>query len=85
MQEALLDQVGQARAGNRIEMEAGLFRLSLEDGEIVYTHRVVMATGLAKQGMIPWEFQGLSTDLVSHSSEHASFAPFRGQGSLLWK
>jgi FAD-dependent urate hydroxylase len=67
------------RKVQRVDLEAGLFRLKLEDGELVYAKRVVMATGLAKQGLIPWEFQELPAALVSHSSEHSSFEAFRGK------
>ncbi len=37
------------RKGQRVDLDSGLFRLRLDDGELVYAARVVMATGLANR------------------------------------
>jgi cation diffusion facilitator CzcD-associated flavoprotein CzcO len=41
--------------------------------------RVVVATGLRNQEYRPLPFRDLPGTLVSHSSEHSDFAPFRGK------
>jgi cation diffusion facilitator CzcD-associated flavoprotein CzcO len=55
------------------------FALALSDGEIITADRVVVAVGLANQDYRPPAFHGLSAELVTHSCEHADFAPFRGK------
>ena len=54
------------------------FRLTLEDGEIIAAERVVIATGLNNQDYRPRPFRELPAALVTHSSDHADFARFRG-------
>jgi cation diffusion facilitator CzcD-associated flavoprotein CzcO len=67
------------RAVRRVDGTANGFQLELADGEIFASGRVVIATGLANQDYRPQVFQGLPTTLVSHTCEHADFAPFRGR------
>jgi cation diffusion facilitator CzcD-associated flavoprotein CzcO len=67
------------RTVRNIEKASGGFRLTLADGESVHTRRVVVATGLMNQQMIPDVFKGLSGELVSHASEHTDYEPFRGK------
>jgi hypothetical protein len=55
------------------------FRLTLADGEIVTTDRIVVATGLRNQEYRPDVFAGLPAALVSHSCEHADLGIFRGK------
>jgi cation diffusion facilitator CzcD-associated flavoprotein CzcO len=55
------------------------FQLTLADGEIFAANRVVIATGLANQEFRPPVFRNLPAALVSHTCEHADFAPFRGK------
>jgi len=55
------------------------FDLVLEDGAHVKAQRVVVATGLAKQEFRPAEFSSLSTDHVSHTSDHADLSVFAGK------
>src|SRR5579872_1004066 len=45
------------------------FLVTLDDGGTVDAARVVIAMGLTNQAFKPKEFDGLSPDLVSHSSE----------------
>jgi cation diffusion facilitator CzcD-associated flavoprotein CzcO len=67
------------RAVRRLDGNANGFRLELVDGEIFASGRVVIATGLANQDYRPQAFHGLPAALVSHTCEHADFAPFRGR------
>jgi cation diffusion facilitator CzcD-associated flavoprotein CzcO len=67
------------RRVNRIEAADGRFFLLLDDGEYVVSQRVVIATGLANQEFRPAQFAGLSTDLVSHTSEHEDLGRFRNK------
>jgi cation diffusion facilitator CzcD-associated flavoprotein CzcO len=63
----------------RIEDIGRRFRLTLEDGDIVYARRVVIAMGLANQDFRPSPLQGLPAALVSHTCEHAHLGKWRGQ------
>ena len=67
------------RAVRRIDKTDTGFALELADGEIFAAGRVVVATGLANQDYRPPQFRDLPAELVSHSSAHADFAPFRGK------
>jgi FAD-dependent urate hydroxylase len=62
-----------------VDVTSNGFRLELTDGEIFAADRVVVATGLAKQDFRPHAFRGLPAALVTHTSEHADFAPMRGK------
>jgi hypothetical protein len=55
------------------------FDLTLEDSTHVKAQRVVVATGLANQEFRPAEFSGLSTDHVSHTSDHSDLSMFAGK------
>jgi len=63
----------------RIEARPDGFRLELEDGEPLRARRVVVAAGIASFVHRPPIFDGLPLELVSHSSDHRDFAPFRGR------
>lgn len=67
------------RAVRSVEKANGGFRLALADGDSVHARRVVVATGLMNQQMIPEVFKGLPGALVSHASEHSGFEAFRGK------
>lgn len=68
-----------ARRVSRVEPANGGFRLTLADGNAVTARRVVVATGLMNQQLIPTVFQGISGELVSHASEHTDYEAFRGK------
>ena len=60
--------------------EAGRgYCLILEDNQVVYAGRVVVATGLANQDFRPHQFLGLPSELVSHTCEHANLDKWRGK------
>ncbi len=67
------------RTVRRVEGVTSGFELEVSDGEIVFADRVVVATGLANQDYRPLAFHELPAALVTHSCEHADFAPFRGK------
>jgi hypothetical protein len=55
------------------------FQVTLADSEIFAANRVVIATGLANQEFRPSAFRGQPAALISHTCEHADFAPFCGK------
>jgi cation diffusion facilitator CzcD-associated flavoprotein CzcO len=57
----------------------GDFRLELEDGAVVDTRSVVVATGVEHFAWRPPEFERIPPDRLSHSSEHAGFAEFENR------
>lgn len=59
------------------------FRITVEDGEVIEAPRVVVAGGIARFSRRPPEFLALSRELVTHSSEHVSFARFREKEVLV--
>jgi pyridine nucleotide-disulfide oxidoreductase len=59
------------------------FRLRLAEGEEVAVKRVVVAAGLGPFAIRPDPLGKLPSELVSHSADHASFEPFRGQRVLV--
>jgi cation diffusion facilitator CzcD-associated flavoprotein CzcO len=63
----------------RIEARSKGFSLTLDDGEIVTSHRVVVASGIVPFARRPSEFKGLSPDLASHCSEHTDLRRFAGR------
>jgi len=52
------------------------FRITVVDGEPIEVRRVVVAAGIAPFAARPAVFDGLSSDLASHSVEHADLARF---------
>ncbi len=61
----------------------GGFLLHTANGERTTAARVVVATGIIPFAFVPPELSGLPSCLVSHSSEHASLAKFRGKDVLV--
>jgi Pyridine nucleotide-disulphide oxidoreductase len=62
-----------------VEATGSGFKVTLADDEIFTANRVVIATGLANQDFRPSMFRDLPAALMSHSCEHADFAPFCGK------
>lgn len=56
-----------------------MFEIATSDGAVMLAGRVVVAAGVRPFAWQPDELQGLPADLVSHSSDHAGFARFRGR------
>jgi Pyridine nucleotide-disulphide oxidoreductase len=67
------------RQVKRIEADSTGFQLTLEDGESLPAHRVVVATGIASFAWRPEPFQNLPPSLASHASEHHELNRFAGR------
>jgi len=76
-QQAVPDVDGRRVA--RLQQTAKGFSLSLEDGDCVHVPRVVVATGIAPFARRPPQFDGLSRELVSHTSDHRDLSPLGRQ------
>ena len=63
----------------RLEATSEGFQLKLEDGELIWTQRTVIATGIASFAWRPSQFSALPPALASHSSEHCNLGRFKGQ------
>ncbi len=68
---------------SRIERGAKGFKITVQDGEVLDSHRVVIAAGIGPFARKPPEFRLLPRAMVSHTSEHADFAPFCGKEVLV--
>lgn len=55
------------------------FEMRLEDGEIVFAHKVIMAIGIAQFAYVPAVFSEIPADFVSHSSVHNDLQAFNGR------
>jgi hypothetical protein len=64
---------------NRIERDSRGFKLTLENQEVMYSRRVVIAGGIGSFARRPDVFAGLSPRLVSHCSDHGDVARFQGK------
>ncbi|MGA2813297.1 MAG: NAD(P)-binding domain-containing protein, partial [Candidatus Acidiferrum sp.] len=62
-----------------IETDGAGFRLTLADGELIKSRRVIVAAGICPFARRPAEFANLPSELVSHSSQNVPFAQFRGK------
>ena len=67
----------------RVEPDPKGFRLTLTDGEILYSQRVVIAAGIGSFARRPQEFANLPPSLVSHASEHRDLSQFAGRRVLV--
>jgi cation diffusion facilitator CzcD-associated flavoprotein CzcO len=64
------------RRVQNVAPDANGFELALDDGSRLAARRVVVAVGLRNQELRPLVFAGLPRDLVSHSADHSTLAPF---------
>jgi hypothetical protein len=62
-----------------VQLNAGGFRLSLEDGEEFQSKRVVIAAGIHAFAWRPAVFSKLLSSMVSHTSEHPDLSRFAGK------
>lgn len=67
----------------RVESGPNGFRVTVEDGEVFDSRRVVVAAGIGQFARRPAEFQSLPPALVTHTSEHSDLASFRGKEVLV--
>jgi hypothetical protein len=66
-----------------IELDLHNFRLTLADGEVFKSRRVVIAGGICPFAWRPPEFANLPSELASHSSEHQDLSRFAGKKVLV--
>jgi len=71
------------RTISRVDSGPKGFRVTLEDGEMVDSRRVVVACGIGPFAWRPPEFQGLPSSLASHASEHRDLGRFSGKKVLV--
>lgn len=62
----------------RVERTARGFCVTLDDGEQIFTQRVVVATGIGLFPRRPPQFSALPPELVSHTSQHKALGRFTG-------
>jgi FAD-dependent urate hydroxylase len=66
-----------------VEKNGNGFKVTLSDGQVVKSKRVVIATGIAHFPWMPQELCGLPKSHVTHSSDHSDLSRFRGQQVLV--
>jgi thioredoxin reductase len=67
----------------RVQSDRQGFRLTLQDGEMVRSRRVIIAGGIASFAWRPPEFQALPCSMVTHTSEHRDLRVFAGMQVLV--
>jgi cation diffusion facilitator CzcD-associated flavoprotein CzcO len=67
----------------RLEPDPRGFRLTLEDGELVYSRRVIVAAGITSFAWRPPEFQLLPSLVASHTCENRDLRTFAGKQVLV--
>jgi thioredoxin reductase len=77
-QEKVAPDIDRSRV-KMVESDPDGFTTELEDGRRVKTRSVVLATGIDPFPYIPEEFASIPKCLVSHSSEHKTFAQFENK------
>lgn len=63
----------------RIEADPSGFRVTLADGGLIRSRRVIVAAGIGSFAWRPPEFEGIPPSLVSHSAEHRDLSLFAGR------
>lgn len=66
-----------------VEQNGSGFRVTLDDGQVVKSRRVVVATGIAPFPWRPKEFDHLPPGRVTHSSDHNDLSTLRGRKVLV--
>lgn len=67
----------------RVEKAPNGFQVTLTDGEILHSRRVVIAAGIRSFAWRPPEFGNLDQPLASHAAEHRAFSQFAGRQVLV--
>ena len=67
------------RAAVSLDRSDSGFRLLLDNGEVVFSRRVVIAAGISHFQYLPPILSGLPEERVTHSSQHTSVSRFRGK------
>jgi cation diffusion facilitator CzcD-associated flavoprotein CzcO len=71
------------RKVTRLEAHPKGFRLILDDGEEIYSRRVIIAGGIGAFAHRPPVFQNLPAYLSSHTSQHRDLSSFSGKRVLV--
>jgi cation diffusion facilitator CzcD-associated flavoprotein CzcO len=66
-----------------VKVEPRGFRLTTDDGDTIRTNRVVIAAGIGSFAWRPQEFQHLSPELASHTSQHQDLRRFANKRILV--
>jgi len=67
----------------QVESASGGFRITVEDGEVLNSRRVVVAAGIAPFAWRPPQFTGVPASRVSHSCDHNDLAGFSDKRVLV--
>ncbi len=68
---------------SRLQSSPQGFQLTFEDGELLKSHRVIVACGIGPFAWLPPEFRALSLRFTSHTSEHNDLRKFSGKKVLV--
>jgi thioredoxin reductase len=71
------------RGVGRVDRGPDGFRITLSDGEVFRSRRVVVAAGIGPFAWRPPEFDRLPVELASHTSEHRDLGKFTGKKVLV--
>lgn len=82
VQQQVASDVDRRRVEHVARVDDG-FALRLEDGDVVHTRRVVIATGIADFPRRPPVAEGLDPRFVSHTADHADLSTFAGRSVLV--
>lgn len=66
-----------------IESNSSGFRVTISDGEVIQSHRIVVAAGIGSFAWRPPEFDLLPAELASHTSEHRDLRKFSNKKVLI--
>jgi thioredoxin reductase len=69
----------EARAVVSLDRLDSRFRVQLDNGEVVFSKKVVIAAGISHFQYLPPNLRDLPRELVSHSSQHNSVSRFQGK------
>jgi FAD-dependent urate hydroxylase len=79
----LVPDVEETEVTSLSQSPTGGFSLRTARGEHITAARVVVATGIIPFAFVPPELSDFPSDLVSHTTEHADLAGFRGKDVLV--
>jgi hypothetical protein len=71
------------RAVTRVEPRGDVFQLTLDDGDVMWAGRVVVAGGIGSFARRPPEFAQLAPEHASHTGDHRDLSRFAAQRVLL--
>jgi hypothetical protein len=81
--EELVPDIDETEVVSLSREPAGGFVIRTANDESMKANKVVVATGIIPFAYLPSELSGLSSDLVSHTSEHSNLERFRGKEVLV--